>query len=114
MPKYELYIPSQTLHKRGDVLLVEGDSWMEALNAGLRDKPEQSLLKNIRCDIIPGGMLIRDSASAQVFHMHELRIETPSKAPPPPSPGLAHPSNGCLGAGVCGQGRLSILASTLA
>ena len=88
MSKYELYIPSHRIDKRGEVLLVEGGSWMEALKAGIANKPDQDQLKNIRCDIVPGGMLIRNPTTGSVFHMHELREsaaepksdETPARA----------------------------------
>ena len=85
MSKYELYIPSHHIDKRGEVLLVEGGSWMEALKAGIASKPDQAQLKNIRCDIIPGGMLIRNPSTGSIFHMHELR-EAPVTKPPPEPP----------------------------
>jgi len=81
MSKYELYIPSHRLDKRGEVLLVEGDSWMEALKKGIANKPDQDQLKNIRCDIVPGGMLIRNPSAGSVFHMHELRDDATASQP---------------------------------
>ena len=85
MSKYELYIPSHQVEKRGEVLLVEGGSWMEALKAGIETKPDQAQLKNIRCDIIPGGMLIRNPSTGSIYHMHELR-EAPAASPRPAIP----------------------------
>jgi hypothetical protein len=85
MPRYEVFVPAAPpAVARDETLVVEGDSWLGALRAGLARLGGGKGAPNLLCDVKPDGSIhVTDVATGAALRIREVETRAPA-APPPP------------------------------